>query len=193
AAKMEFCIVLFVSLSPSATAFASSRALETFKLIDEIYTAFDSIVDGFGFFKYHHINDTYVICCPRTSHPFHVPEHLEQYKERCVREAVLIAKALIAEASKCKSLEGEALWAKVGIACGPLAGAIVGKTRRFYCLFGDAVNTSARMCSHSQPGSILCTSEFHSMLTVSRSSDVNVVEREEIHVKGKGMMKTFLL
>ncbi|EKX40784.1 hypothetical protein GUITHDRAFT_75248, partial [Guillardia theta CCMP2712] len=145
AGNMEHCSVMFVSLSPSATELFSPSTLETFQLIDNVFTRLDTIVDEFGYFKYHHVQDTYVICCPRTSRPFHAPDCPARYKQTTSRAMVALASRIIEEVQEFRALSGEPLWVKVGIACGPLAGAIVGAHRRFYCLFGDTINTSARM------------------------------------------------
>ena len=41
------------------------------------------------------------------------------------------------------------LAAQVGIHSGPLIGGVAGISRRFYRLFGDTMNTAARMCHHA--------------------------------------------
>ncbi|EKX41848.1 hypothetical protein GUITHDRAFT_95840 [Guillardia theta CCMP2712] len=154
---MEHCTIMFISLSPCATELSSSMTLATFQLLDDVFTRLDSIVDEFGCFKYHHVQDTYVICCQRTSRPFHAPDSPARYRRTAAREMVLLAARIMREVKDFRALSGEPLWAKVGIACGSLAGAIVGAHRRFYCLFGDAINTSARMCHYSEKDKILCT------------------------------------
>jgi class 3 adenylate cyclase len=40
---------------------------------------------------------------------------------------------------------------KFGVNVGNLSGAVVGKTKRFYCLFGDAINMAARLSSNPPP------------------------------------------
>jgi class 3 adenylate cyclase len=47
---------------------------------------------------------------------------------------------------------------KVGISSGPAAGIVLGSCRRFWCVYGDTVNTAARMCKFSVSGKIRVTS-----------------------------------
>ena len=49
---------------------------------------------------------------------------------------------------------------QVGINAGPTAGAVIGSLRAFYCLYGDTINTAARMCKYAGPDRIHCTAAF---------------------------------
>eukprot|EP00960_Hanusia_phi_P044737 756793-Hanusia_phi.AAC.2 len=191
AADMEHCTIMFVCLSPSATERSSSLPLETFNLINDVFARLDSVVDKFGYFKYHHVSDTYVICCPRTSHPFHVPDCPIEYREVSSKTMFLLASAMFREVEKFRSISGQVLWAKAGIACGSMAGAVVGTHRRFYCLFGDAINTSARMCHYSEENKVLCTEEFRR--NFPPDCGIHFVRRPEMQIKGKGAMSTYFI
>ena len=48
---------------------------------------------------------------------------------------------------------------QVGINAGPTAGAVIGSLRAFYCLYGDTINTAARMCKYGGD-QLHCTAAF---------------------------------
>ena len=84
------------------------------------------------------------------------------------------------------------LWA--GIDCGPVAGAVIGAHRAFYCLYGDVMNTAARMCKYA-PGGTLgatahCTAAFKAALAAS-GPGVQCLSRGLRKIKGKGEIETF--
>ena len=58
-----------------------------------------------------------------------------------------------------------------------------------YDLWGDAVNTAARMESHGEAGKIHVSEEFAS----AAGERFSFTERGEMEVKGKGVMRTFFL
>ena len=111
---------------------------------------------------------------------------------------------------------GENINLRIGINCGAAVGAVVGETKFSYDLWSDAVNTASRMESHGEAGKIHVSEEFVSAL-VGTSRDLtfpianaaivagtgrdlsvsdlgmHFIERGEMDIKGKGLMRTFFL
>jgi hypothetical protein len=80
---------------------------------------------------------------------------------------------------------------KVGINCGPLAGIVLGKYRRFYCLFGNTMNVSARMCSNAKHGAICASPDVARRLVDYQfcMDRIVITSRGIKDIKGKGPME----
>ena len=95
----------------------------------------------------------------------------------------------------------------MGLHSGPLAGAIVGSYRSFYCLYGDTINTAARMCKYACRDAVHASPAFSADVRKaadcctrpgasgtgedSEKGGVEMVSRGVTFIKGKGCMETF--
>ena len=78
---------------------------------------------------------------------------------------------------------------QVGIHCGSAIAGVIGHRRIQYDLVGDAVNTTARMCSYGAPGRVHVSDAMHAFV----ADHYHATPREPMEIKGKGIMKTFFL
>ncbi|KAJ1493732.1 nucleotide cyclase [Baffinella frigidus] len=78
---------------------------------------------------------------------------------------------------------GERLSAQAGLNCGPAAGAVVGESRRFYCIYGDILNTASRFCSSAGPGEVVCSEKFSQRVPRHALDMVHMGPRPSVDLK----------
>ncbi|EKX45148.1 hypothetical protein GUITHDRAFT_50592, partial [Guillardia theta CCMP2712] len=117
---------------------------EIFNLMDDVFKVFDHLVSMSGMYKYQHVGDWYIITCPRAANPFAEQEQRKPYPHDYVTSMVQLASCLQL-ACKGYDYKGTQLSLKVGVHFGSAAGAVIGVHRSFYCVYGDTINTTARM------------------------------------------------
>ena len=79
-----------------------------------------------------------------------------------------------------------------------MAGAVLGKCRRFYCLYGDTVNMAARMAAQSKPDSMCVSSSFFQQISAARPAvtvrgEFEFVTRGPVDIKGKGAVEVYVV
>ena len=77
----------------------------------------------------------------------------------------------------------------LGFVRAPVVAGVIGKRKFSYDLWGDCVNTASRMESHGIAGEIQVAESTFQLL----QNKYNIEYRGMIEVKGKGLMKTYLL
>lgn len=102
----------------------------------------------------------------------------------------------------------KALDVKIGLHCGPVTGAVIGRSRAFFRLFGDTVNAASRIGGAAKGGQIVGTKEFYQELTRKQNQsqlqechlpkfDDPSISYEtsylgKVFLKGKGLKSYFL-
>ena len=71
----------------------------------------------------------------------------------------------------------------------PVVAGVIGRHKYAYDLWGDTVNTAARMESHGAPGKIQVSAATHSLIKHRFSMEPAGAKE----IKGKGMMTTYMV
>ncbi|XP_070199522.1 soluble guanylate cyclase 89Db-like [Littorina saxatilis] len=156
-------------------------AMDVVRVINNSFAVFDPIVDKYSLYKVETLGDAVYMVAGG------VPEKTDHDAQR----VAYLALDFIAEAHRVKCpIENKSLTVRIGMHTGSIVAGIVGKRTPQYCLFGDTVNTAARLQSHSLPGRIHLSEPCHQCL---KNTDLVSVYRGQVNVKGKGMLKTYWL
>eukprot|EP00934_Nitzschia_sp_Nitz4_P002380 Nitzschia sp. Nitz4//scaffold18_size181773//137130//138176//NITZ4_001934-RA/size181773-protein2genome-gene-0.142-mRNA-1//-1//CDS//3329540068//2375//frame0 len=171
------------------TAWASEREpSQVFELLEQIYSSFDHIAKRKKVFKVETIGDCYMAAAGLPERRADHAIIMARFARDCLRKMLHVVRKL--EANLGPST-GE-LSMRVGIHSGPVtAGVLRGEKARFQ-LFGDTVNTAARMESTGVPNKIQVSAETAALIKAGDDQQLWVIPREdEVEAKGKGKLKTF--
>jgi adenylate cyclase len=170
--------VLFADLSGFTTFSAGLDARRLVFLLDEIFSAFDSVAAAHGVEKIKTIGDCYMAVAglsnPRADHA-----------DAVAGLAVDLLDAFAAFAAG----HGLDLGVRIGIHSGPVVAGVIGHQTLAYDLWGDTVNVASRMESHGEPGRIHVTAVTRLLL----GARYRFEHRGAVEVKGRGRMETFFL
>jgi adenylate cyclase len=149
---------------------------EVLAVLDGIFAAFDDLVEARGLEKIKTIGDAYMVA---GGAPTAVVDHAVAMAE--------LALAMLAELKTHGERVEGGLMMRIGIHTGPVVAGVIGRSKFAYDLWGDTVNTAARMESHGEEGRVQ-VSEATAALLAGR---LELEDRGVIDVKGKGLMRTF--
>jgi len=161
------------------TPFAEARSpQETVAVLNDLFTAYDRLADQFGLEKIKTIGDAYMVVAG-------VPEHRDDHASVLVEMAL----AMHRHVERHEPVFGRRLQIRTGIASGPVVAGVIGQRKFSYDLWGDTVNTAARMESSGLPDCIQVTDATCRLLAGRYPFE----RREGVEVKGKGVMTTWTL
>ncbi|MBS1536609.1 MAG: hypothetical protein JST20_02525 [Bacteroidetes bacterium] len=170
-------IVDFTNLSAQITPYDLVKGLNV------IFTEFDKLARKHGLEKIKTIGDAYMAVCG-------APELNENHAERVALFALDVCDAI----KQIKFTEEKTeIHIRIGLNCGSVVAGVIGENKFMYDMWGDAVNTAARMESHGVPDKIHVSEYFKKCLEQSSPHKFYFIERGEMEIKGKGMMKTYFL
>ena len=178
--ELENISVMFTDFVGFTKIAQSMSAKELIAELNEIFTAFDHVVDKHFSERIKTIGDAYMCVSGLTSSP-----------HSSARNLVGVGEEMLAFLHT-RNMNSEVQWKiRIGIASGNCMGGIVGEKKYLFDLFGDAVNTASRMESNSEAGRINIDQNTHLMLKAEQ--ELSFEKRPMLQVKGKGEMQMYFV
>ena len=182
--------------------------LEIVRMLNTVFAAFDSLLARHGVYKVETVGSVYMAAAglPFLRAPsgaaLAAPVRLLQFALDLI--AVMDSLVITLHGGAERSFR-----VRVGLHCGPVLAGVVGLELPRYCLFGDTVNTAARMQTTAPSGRIQCSHAFKGALEAAMGDvlgssgsggggggwrhGVQLSDRGQTPIKGKGTMNTFLV
>ena len=152
---------------------------EVVGMLNDLFTSFDELVDKYEVEKIQVAGDGYMAAAgvptPRADHA-KVLVRLAMDMLECVRDGNFLGGKHPVEI-------------RIGLSSGSVLGGVIGRRKYFYAIWGDVVNTAARMESHGSIGKIQITRATYELI----KDEFECEYIGEIPVKGKGQMEVWHL
>ncbi len=169
--------VLFTDFVQFTTVAEQLTPQELVKELHECFTAFDSIIVRLGLEKIKTIGDAYLAVCG-------LPSSDPRHAQNTVQAGIEIRDFIEERREK-----GRVFDIRVGINSGPVVAGIVGVKKFAYDIWGDTVNTAARMEQHGEAGKINISQATYELV----KDEFACVQRGRIAAKNKGEMDMYFV
>jgi class 3 adenylate cyclase len=176
--SFESVSVLFADVVGFTPLSESLSAQEVVEWLNDVYSEVDGLVQEHGVEKIRTIGDGYMVASG-------VPHIRDDHAVALTRLAIDMKEHF----SNVRPVHGNHVDFRIGISSGPVVGGVIGTHKFQYDIWGDTVNTAARMESHGVPGRIHISGATYGLIKDSFATE----PRGAIEVKGKGLMETWFV
>jgi class 3 adenylate cyclase len=150
--------------------------------LDECFRAFDAITRRNGLEKIKTIGDAYMAAAG-------IPHPSSSHAHDCVRAALEIRDFML-NLQESRTEQQQPHWElRLGIHTGPLVAGVVGTDKFVYDIWGDTVNTAARMESSGVVGKVNISGATHSLI----KDQFQCEHRGKIAAKNKGEVDMYIV
>jgi adenylate cyclase len=170
--------ILFAGLHDFSRLTEGMAPADVVRLLNEIYSGFDAIVEKLGLEKIKTMGESYMIA---GGVPVARADHAE-----AIAEAAL---GLQQDIVRYDAPNKETFSLRIGINSGPVVAGVIGKTKFSYDVWGHTVNTAWHMETYGAPGHIQVNETTYARLRDNYIFD----DRGEFYVKDHGELKTYFL
>lgn len=176
--KYEAASVLFADMAGFTARASDLSPEELVRFLNRVFTEFDGLVEKHGLEKIKTTGDAYMVV---SGVPKPRPDHAEALADFAL-DMRDIGAAL-------RDPQGRPVQIRIGMASGPVVAGVIGTTKLFYDVWGDAVNVASRMEETDEAGMIQVSQESYELLR----GKFMLEQRGPVEIKGKGRMITWRL
>jgi adenylate cyclase len=176
--KYDDTSVLFADMAGYTASASDTDPADLVQFLNRVFSDFDRLVERHHLEKIKTTGDSYMVV---SGVPVPRADHAEALAD--------LALAMRDAAADLRDPHGRSVAIRIGISTGPVVAGVVGTSKFFYDVWGDAVNVAARMESTGVPGQIQVSETSYDRL----AKDFVLEPRGTLDIKGKGRMSTWLL
>ena len=146
--------------------------------LNDMFSQFDDLTETYGVEKIKTIGDSYMVVSG-------MPVQREDHALTLFN----LAKEMIKISAQFKDHNGNPIKLRIGINSGPAISGVIGKSKFAFDVWGDTINTAARLESYGSPDCIHMSKNTFDLVDYKDSN----LERKTIQIRGKGLMDTVLV
>jgi class 3 adenylate cyclase len=176
--RFDDVTLLFADIVGFTALSASMAPTELVGVLNEVFTAFDGLVERYGLEKVKTIGDAYMVVGGMTERS---PDHTQR--------VTAMALELTDAVSRIDRAAALGIRFRIGINCGPVVAGVIGTKKFIYDIWGDTVNLAARMESLGAPGRVHVSDAVRDRL----GDGFDFEARGLIEVKGRGHLPTYFV
>ncbi len=175
--RFEQVSILFADIVGFTVLAEKISPQEVVDILNGLFSKFDDLTDKYNLEKIKTIGDAYMVAAG-------VPEEKDNHAQLMFG----FAKEMLQTLQDFNQTIGTNLKIRIGISSGPVVAGVIGKKKFAYDLWGDTVNTAARMEANGQADCIQISPITYEML-----KDEAAFEKiPNVEIKGKGVMDVYL-
>jgi adenylate cyclase len=176
--RFESASILLLDFVGSTEMAVSADPSTLIAELNDIFSAFDRIVELFGCERIKTIGDAYMAVSG-------LPEPTPDHAHNIAKVALRLRRYL----QRRNAAHPEQWRCRIGINTGPVIGSLVGVQKYVYDIFGPGVNLAARMESWSEPMTITLCDETRELI----KDDFVFTDRGDFEIKGFGTKHLYFL
>ena len=146
--------------------------------LNDMFSQFDDLTETYGVEKIKTIGDSYMVVSG-------MPVQREDHALTLFN----LAKEMIKISAQFKDHNGNPIKLRIGINSGPAISGVIGKSKFAFDVWGDTINTAARLESYGSPDCIHMSKNTFDLVNYKDSN----IEQKTIQIRGKGLMDTVLV
>lgn len=170
--------IMFADFKGFTNIVASISGKKLVSELDEIFHAYDDIMEEVGLEKIQTVGDAYLAA---GGLPNPDPDH--------AKKCVIAAQKIIAFLEERNKTEAVKWKVRIGIHTGAITAGVIGRKKFSYDLFGDTINVAARIESASEPGKINISAMTYDQV----KGEFPCTYRGKIDAKGKGELDMYFV